>query len=104
MMLKGRHWLALWLGFVLVALSLVVWRQTDAIRTARVLTQTRAERTELESKRAEFVRRIRAAESRGSLIPRAQGRLGLRQAADSEIIFLPMPPADSNAAPGGGPR
>lgn len=98
MTLKGRHWLAFWLVFVLAALSLVVWRQTDAFRTARELTQTRAERTELESKRADFVRRIRAAESRGALVPRAQSRLGLRQAADSEIIFLPVPPpADSGA-------
>lgn len=97
MALKGRHWLTLWLLAVLAALSLVVWRQTDAIRTARALAQTRAERTELEGKRADFLRRIREAESRGSLVPRAQSSLGLRQAADSEIIFLPMPPADSGA-------
>jgi len=89
--LKGRHWLMLWLLAVLGALSLVVWRQTDAIRIARALEQTRAERTELEGKRTDLVRRIRAAESRGALVPRVQSRLGLRQAADSEIIFLQMP-------------
>jgi len=97
MALKGRHWLTLWLLAVLGALSLVVWRQTDAIRTARTLTAARAERAELEGKRADFVRRIRAAESREALVPRVQSRLGLRQAADSEIIFLSLPAPDSGA-------
>src|SRR2546428_66322 len=49
--------------------------------------------TNLEGHRAALERRMRAAESRAGLVPRAQ-RLGLRLPSDSEIILLPLPPGD----------
>jgi hypothetical protein len=91
MALKGRHWLALWLIAALAALSLVIWRQTDGLRAARALGEARQRRAALEGKKSELERRIRVAESRAVLIPRAQQRLGLRQPADTDIILLPVP-------------
>src|SRR2546422_11539648 len=100
MALKGRHWLGLWLLAALAALSLVIWRQTDGLRAARALAEARERRASLEGTRSELQRRIRDAESRAVLIPRAQQRLGLRQPADTEIILLPVP---SGGGGGGGP-
>jgi hypothetical protein len=91
MALKGRHWLGLWLLTALAALWLVIWRQTDGLRAARALAETRQRRAGLEGRRSELQRRIRDAESRAVLIPRAL-QLGLRQPADTEIILLPAPP------------
>jgi len=93
MALKGRHWLAIWLIAVLATLSSVIWRQTDGLRAARDLVTAREQRADLEGRRAELERRIRAAESRGVLVPRAQHGLRLRQPADTEIFLLPVTPA-----------
>jgi len=96
---KGRHWLALWLVALLAALWVVIARQTASLNAARALADLRAERAALEGRRAALERRIRTAESRAVLLPRAQ-RLGLRLPADSEIVFLPVPGAAAPSAPG----
>ena len=94
MALKGRHWFALWLVGALAALSLVSWRQTDGLRAARALRETRERRAGLEGRKSELQRRIRTAESRAVLVPQALHGLRLRQPADTEIILLPVPAAD----------
>src|SRR5437667_2909590 len=107
MALKGRHWLGLWLLAALAALSLVIWRQTDGLRAARALAEARERHASLEGTRSELQRRIRDAESRAVLIPRAQQRLGLRQPADTEIILLPVPSGGGGGGRGlrlAGPR
>ena len=48
------------------------------------------ERATLEARRAEVLRRIREAESRAVLVPRAES-LGLRLPADSEMGILQVP-------------
>jgi hypothetical protein len=89
---KGRHWVAFWLVALLAALFAVIARQTASLNAARALTDAREERATLEGRRAELERRIRAAQSRAVLLPRAE-RLGLRLPADTEIILLPAPAA-----------
>ncbi|HEU5260912.1 MAG TPA: hypothetical protein VFU41_05735 [Gemmatimonadales bacterium] len=98
MTLSGRHWIAVWLVAFLAVTWLVYARQTAAIRDARALAETRARRATLEGHRADLERRIRTAQSRAVLVPRAQAGLGLRLPADTEIILLPLP------VPGSGPR
>jgi hypothetical protein len=98
MALKGRYWLAVWLVALLAALWAVIARQTASLNAARALVDLREERARLEGRRAELERRIRAAQSRAVLLPRAQ-RLGLRLPADSEILLLPVPDAASSAPP-----
>lgn len=90
MRLKGRHWLAGWLIFFLAILSWVASRQTSAVFAAMELARLREQRTTLEARHGELLRRIRSARSRAVLIPRAQ-TLGLRLPADSEIVILRVP-------------
>jgi hypothetical protein len=90
MALKGRHWFLIWLIAACAALWLVIWRQTDSFRTARALNQVREQRAVLAGQRASLEARIRAAQSREQLIPRA-ARLGLRAARDSEIFRITAP-------------
>lgn len=93
---KGRHWMALWLVAFLATTWIVYARQTAAIRAAREVSELRARRATLEGRRADLARRIRTAEGRAVLVPRAETRLGLHLPSDSEIVLLPVP--------GGGPR
>jgi hypothetical protein len=97
-MLKGRHWLALWLVALLAALWAVIARQTASLNAARALADLRDERAQLEGRRAALDRRIRTAQSRAVLLPRAQ-RLGLRLPADTEIILLPVPGSPPRTTP-----
>ena len=87
---RGRVWVTLWLVFVLAILAWVVARQTSAVVSSGELDELRNERSLLEARRAELLRRIREAESRAVLVPRAES-LGLRLPADSEIVILPTP-------------
>jgi hypothetical protein len=80
----------IWLLAFLVAAGSVVSRQTAALRIARALNQARDSLSQLQSRRADFERRLRQAASRTVLVPRAQA-LGLRLPADSEIVILPVP-------------
>lgn len=103
MALRGRHWFFIWLVAACAALWLVIWRQTDSFRTARALNDVREDRAELEGRRANLEARIRAAQSREQLIPRA-ARLGLRAARDSEIFRITAPqPAPATPPPPSGP-
>ncbi len=87
MRLKGRIWIAIWLAFALVVLAWVVSRDTSGFMTATELRNLRNERSVLQADKAELMRRIREAESRALLIPRAES-MGLRLPADSEIVIL----------------
>ncbi len=100
MAFRGRHWIAFWLVALLAALWLVIARQTAALNAARELNDLRAERAALEGRRAELERRVRTAQSRAVLLPRAQQQ-GLRLPADTEIILIPAPGAPT---PAGTPR
>lgn len=91
MALKGRHWLALWLLAFLAVAWVVIARQTAALRAARALADARVTRAGLEARHAELERRIRTAQSRAVLLPRAEQQLGLHLPADTEIILLPLP-------------
>jgi hypothetical protein len=97
MAVRGRHWIAFWLVALLAALWMVIARQTAALNAARALTDLRAERATLEGRRADLDRRVRPAQSRAVLLPRAQHQ-GLRLPADTEIILIPAP-ADSSGTP-----
>jgi hypothetical protein len=87
---RGRHWIAFWLVALLAALWLVIARQTAALNSARALADLRDERAQLEGRRAELERRVRNAQSRAVLVPRAR-KMGLRLPADTEIILIPTP-------------
>jgi hypothetical protein len=95
---KGRHWIAFWLVALLAALWAVIARQTSALNSARALTDLRTERASLEGRRADLDRRVRTAQSRAVLLPRAR-KLGLRLPADTEIILIPALPPQPRERP-----
>ena len=75
---------------LLAALWLVIARQTAALTAARELADLREARASLEGRRADLQRRVRTAQSRGVLVPKAR-KQGLRLPADTEIILIPTP-------------
>jgi hypothetical protein len=87
MTVKGRHWFLLWLLLFLGTAVAVVARQGDALRTARRLGELRERRVALEGAREELRRQIRAASSRGVLVPLME-RAGLHLPADSENTIV----------------
>lgn len=103
MAFRGRHWIAFWLVALLAALWMVIARQTAALNSARALNDLREERASLEGRRAELERRVRTAQSRAVLLPRAH-KLGLRLPADTEIILIPSPSSPVPASPPPPPR
>jgi hypothetical protein len=90
MALRGRHFLAGWLIFLLAILAWVTARNTAAHVLARELAELREERSAREAERAELLRRIREGSSLGTLRPLAE-ELGLRLPADSQVIILQQP-------------
>lgn len=95
MKFRGRHWLAVVAVVFLAVATIVVLRQRSALRTARELDAARGRRSALEAERADAIERIRRAESRGVLSAKAR-TLGLRFAADSEVVFLTLPEEPAN--------
>jgi hypothetical protein len=89
--LRGRHWVALWLAGFLAVAAAVVWRQTEALATARDLRSLQAARGALETSRAAAAAAVRRARSRAVLVPLAEARLGLRSPNDTEIVILQRP-------------
>jgi hypothetical protein len=85
--LRGRHWVALWLAGFLAVAAAVVWRQTEALATARDLRSLQAARGALETSRAAAAAAVR----RAVLVPLAEARLGLRSPNDTEIVILQRP-------------
>lgn len=95
MKLKGRGWVAVWLLALLAVLAWVVARQTAAHLVATELRLAQDERSTLEARRADLLRRIREAGSRAVLVPRVES-LGLRLPVDSEIVILQVPSRINN--------
>ena len=87
MIVKGRHWLLLWLLLFLGMAVAVVARQGDALRTAHRLGELRERRVALEGAREELRRQIRAATSRGVLVPLME-RAGFHAPSDSENTIV----------------
>jgi cell division protein FtsL len=86
---RGTIRLALAFAALLASLTLVVWRQGQAIGVLRELDRTRADRAVAEAQRAELIGRIQYLESRARIVDVASGRLGMRvPAAGEEIVIL----------------
>lgn len=88
---RGRYWLALWLGLFLAVAATVIWRQSAALAAARELRALERQRGALEIRKATLVGDVQRARSRSILVPLAIERLGLRLPQDSEITILQEP-------------
>lgn len=77
------------------SLSLVVWRQGQALEELRAMETARATRVVLESQRASLQRDIERLQSRGHMIGVAAARLSLRLPAADEIVILREAPVSA---------
>lgn len=96
--------LALLFALLLGSLTLVVWRQSQALAVLRELDGVRKERVLEEARRAALVRRVEQLESRARVSEAARARLGMRLPTGEEIVILPLgeptPAALASAEPG----
>ena len=92
--------LALAFTALLVALTVVVKRQTHALEVLRGLDQARTTRAIAEARRAELHRQIEFLESRARVVAEATTRLGMHVPSSDEMVFLPMGerPANTGSA------
>lgn len=87
--MSGTSRVALAVAALLASLSLVAWRQGQALETLAELDEVRGDRT-LASVEAEELRaRIQYLESRSRMVPVARERLGMKMPDASQIIYLP---------------
>jgi hypothetical protein len=90
MRIKGRVWAGIWLLFAIVVAGWVIARNTSGYVAAGESSDLTDRIEVLRSRKASLTQRIRRAESRAVLVPRAES-LGLRLPADSEIVILQTP-------------
>jgi hypothetical protein len=86
----GTIRLALCFAALLAALTMVIWRQSNALGTLRVLDGLRDNRALAEAERSELLRKIEQLESRAVVVTAAAARLGMRVPAADEIVILPL--------------
>jgi len=87
--LAGTSFVALAVAAFLASLSLVAWRQRQALDTLGHLQELRQECALEVANQEELEGRIRHLESRGWVVEEAVTRLGMRQAVSSDIVLLP---------------
>ncbi len=74
---------------LLLALSLVSWRQTRVRAGLGEVAELQRQISLAEAERAELLRRIQYLESRSRVVAEAEDRLGLRRAQAHEIVWIP---------------
>jgi cell division protein FtsL len=91
-MKKGTPVVRTALLFVLLlgSLTLVVWRQSQALAVLRELESVRSERVVEEARRASLSRRVEKLESRARVSEAARERLGMRLPSGDELVILPL--------------
>jgi cell division protein FtsL len=75
---------------LLGSLTLVVWRQSQALEMQRALESVRRDRALEESERTALLRRGEQLESRTRVSADAAARLGMRLPSGTEIVILPL--------------
>jgi cell division protein FtsL len=86
----GTIRLALCFAALLAALTLVIWRQSNALETLRELDKLRDTRALTEAERSDLLRKIEHLESRNHVVNAARDRLGMRVPLANEIVILPL--------------
>ncbi len=80
---------ALAVALVLIALSIVTWRQSRTRESLAGLDHLRRQISLVQAEQIELERRIQLLESRGRVVAEARERLGMRTPRSEEIVFLP---------------
>ena len=86
--LAGTSIVALAVAAFLASLSLVSWRQRQALETLGYLETLRQESALEAASRDELEDRILYLKSRGRVVSEAERRLGMREAVSSDVVIL----------------
>ena len=86
--LKGRVWVAIGLSVFVVVASIVVWRRSVGVATARDMRRLSDRQRALVSEKTTLDRDIRSAMARSRVIGEAERRLGLHVATDAQTRML----------------
>lgn len=89
---RGTLRVALAFAAFLGSLSLVIWRQSQALEMLRELDALRSRRAVMESERSRLNERIQHLESRARILEEAGDRWGMRVPAASEAVVLRLRP------------
>lgn len=84
--LPGYSVVVLAVAALLVALSLVTWRQARALETMAEADSVRREQALARAEGEELARRIQVLESRGRVVPAARERLGMEIAPSTVLL------------------
>lgn len=101
---SGTIRLALCFALLLAALTMVIWRQSNALETLRALDKLRDARALAEAERSDLLRKIEQLESRAIVVAAARTRLNMRVPSANEIVILPLradelaPPRPANSS------
>jgi hypothetical protein len=85
---KGRSLVAMGLAAFIVITSLVVWRRSVGVSTAKEMRDAQLHKRSLETERVTLRRDIRDAQTRQRVLTDASRRLGLHVAPDSQTRVL----------------
>jgi hypothetical protein len=89
--LKGRSLVAIGLVAFVAVTSLVVWRRSVGVSTAKEMAKALAEKRSLEAERKTLERDLREAQTLGRVVVEAERRLGLHVASDSQTRVVADP-------------
>lgn len=96
---EGTLRLALAFAAFLGSLSMVIWRQSQALDVLRELDGTRVARAAVESERSHQVEQIQQLESRARITEYAGGRWGMRVPSTDEEFVIMLRPGKDEASP-----
>ena len=88
--LAGTSMVGLAVAAFLASLSLVSWRQVEALRQLEHLEVLEQECLVEKATLEELENKVRHLESWGRVVSEAESRLGMRRALSADIILLPV--------------
>ena len=89
--LKGRSLVAIGLLAFVAVTSLVVWRRSVGVSTAKSMAKSLIEKRSLEAERKALERELREAQTLARVAVEAERRLGLHVASDSQTRVVADP-------------
>ncbi len=88
---KGRSLVAIGLIAFIAVSSLVVWRRSVGVSTARAMAKSLNEKRSLTTERLTLASQLRDAQTRRRVVVDAERRLGMHVASDSQTRVVAAP-------------
>lgn len=86
--MKGRSIVAIGLLAFIAVTSLVIWRRSVGVATAKAMLQAATVKRDLQTQKTTLERDIREAQSQRQVVAEAERRLGFHVASDSQTRVI----------------